>query len=573
MSEYSYTPRAKGTSARQQAEWRERYASTPDLDAAQAHILAVVEAVAAAGEWSNDAYNRLVRRLAREGHPILPKAQIRRGYRALVERGVVEEDPVVLRRLRMKPTRTLSGVAPVTVLTRPFPCPGQCIFCPDDARMPKSYLSNEPGAMRALMLEFDPYVQTRERIEAMRRTGHTVDKIELLILGGTWSAYPRSYQVWFVRRCFDALNGLQTGRADGHAGLHPEAEEWALLAAAQRANEGAAHRNVGLVVETRPDRVTGAEVRRLRRLGVTRVQLGVQSLDDRVLELNRRGHTVEDVRRAVRLLRGAGFKVALHWMPNLLGATVESDRADFARFWSDPALRPDEMKLYPTGLLRDTELYEHYLRGAYRPYTEDELVELLAACKRMVPRTCRLNRVMRDIPAPEIADGVTKSNLRQAVQHKLRREGTPCQCIRCREVRREAVDPAALRFDVEPYETDHSRELFLSAVTPGERLAGFLRLSLPTAPAPIDEIDGQAIIRQVQVYGPAVALEAEGNGRAQHQGIGRALIERACEAARAAGYDRIAVIAAVGTRAYYRRLGFEPGELYMSAPLGGGQEA
>src|SRR5690554_5831448 len=270
MSEYTYTPRAKGTSAQQQAEWRERYGTDPDLDKTQEHILAVVEAIEAADEWNNDVYNKLVRRLARAGHPILPKAQIRRGYRALIERGVVEENPVVLRRLRMKPTRTLSGVAPVTVLTKPFPCPGKCIFCPDDVRMPKSYLSNEPGAMRALMLEFDPYVQVQERLAAMRRVGHTVDKVELLVLGGTWSAYPRSYQVWFVRSCFDAMNphpravGEATCQAETaepflhalipchregeqelhYAGQHSEAEEWALLEAAQRANESAPHRNV-----------------------------------------------------------------------------------------------------------------------------------------------------------------------------------------------------------------------------------------------------------------------------------------------------------------------------------------
>src|SRR5690606_13884780 len=227
------------------------------------------------------------------------------------------------------------------------------------------------------------------------------------------------------------------------------------------------------------------------------------------------------------------------------------------------------MKLYPTGLLRDTELYEYYQRGEYHPYTEAELTGLLAACKRLVPPYCRLNRVMRDIPAPEIADGVTASNLRQTVQARLREAGTPCRCIRCREVRREPVEPGALRFETLAYDTDHSRELFLSAVTPGDRLAGFLRLSLPAAPAPIAEIDGQAVIRQVQVYGPTVGLDAEAEGRAQHRGIGRELVARAREAARAAGFERIAVIAAVGTRGYYRRLGFELGELYMSAPLGG----
>ena len=563
MARYRVTPRAPGTSARQQAEWRVRYAHPPDLAAHAGTLLAYVGAIRAAPSFSAEVYNRLVRDLARAGHPILPKAQVRRGYLALIEAGLAERDERVLRRLRLKPTRTLSGVAPVTVLTKPYPCPGQCVFCPDDVRMPKSYLSNEPGAMRALMLDFDPYAQTCERVEAMHRTGHAVDKVELLILGGTWSAYPRAYQVWFVRRCLDALNGAR----DAPAGTGSADEEMARLMAAQRLNETAPHRNVGLVVETRPDRITPDEVRHLRRLGVTRVQLGVQSLDDRILALNKRGHTVEDVRRAFRLLRGAGFKLAAHIMPNLLGATPESDRADFRRLWDDPALRPDELKIYPTGLLRGTELFEHYLAGAYRPYSEAELTELLIAYKRTVPATCRINRVMRDIPAPDIASGVTTSNLRQIVQRRLEEAGTPCRCIRCREVRREPVDVGRLRLETLSYDTDYSQEVFIAANTSQGRLAGFLRLSLPTAPAPIEEIEGQAVIRQVQVYGPAAALDEHPGGKTQHQGIGRWLVKEAREHARQAGFGGLAVIAAVGTREYYRKLGFELGDLYMSMGL------
>ena len=548
---YRVKPRARGTSPQQQSTWRARQGRPVDLEADREHLLAYIAAIRSQPDWGAGTYDRLARRMARAGHPILSKAYLRQGYLALVEAGVVEASDEVMRRLTMKPTRTLSGVTPVTVLTRPYPCPGECIFCPDDVRMPKSYLSNEPGAMRALMLRFDPCEQTRQRILALRRIGHTTDKIELLVLGGTWSSYPPDYQEWFIRRCFDALNGVEA----------------ATLEEAHRLNERAPHRNVGLVIETRPDHITPQEVRRLRWLGVTRVQLGVQSLDDEILALNRRGHTVEDIRRAVRLLRGAGFKVALHWMPNLLGATPESDLADFRRFWDDPALRPDELKLYPTALLRGTELYDRYLRGEYRPYTEPELIDLLAACKALVPPYCRINRVMRDIPAPDIAAGVTTSNLRQIVQQKLVRAGTPCRCVRCREVRREPVDPARIRITALAYETDHSRELFLSAVTPGDRLAGFLRLSLPSRPAPIEEIDGQAIIRQVQVYGPSLALDDESEGQAQHQGLGRRLIEEALLRAREAGFTQIAVIAAVGTRGYYRRHGFKLGELYMSRPL------
>jgi elongator complex protein 3 len=429
--------------------------------------------------------------------------------------------------------------------------------------MPKSYLANEPGAMRALMLDFDPYQQTLQRIEAMHRLGHSTNKVELLILGGTWSSYPANYQTWFVRRCFDAMNNAPDDPPD----MAPESEEWDRLLHAQQRNEQAAQRNVGLVVETRPDHISETEVIRLRRLGVTRVQLGVQTLNDEISSLNRRGETADDVRHAMRLLRGAGFKIAIHVMPNLLGATVESDLEDFVRFWDDPALRPDEMKLYPTGLLRGTELYEHYERGEYRPYSEAELIDLLMACKRMVPRYCRLNRVMRDIPAPEIADGVTTSNLRQIVQERLKKAGVPCQCIRCREVKRQTVAAEEVAIDLIGYETDHSTELFIQANTPDDRLAGFLRLSLPAETGFIDEIAGAAVIRQVQVYGPAVALDDLANGRAQHQGLGGRLIKRAVAEAQAAGFRRLAVIAAVGTRNYYRRHDFEVGELYMGREI------
>ncbi len=550
-AKHPYIPRAKGTSPQQQAEWKARHLAPLNLDEQLEHFIAYFEAIVDQVEWGQEAYNQIVRRLARQGHPILGKGLLRRAYLALIERGQMPPNEVLLDRLRVKPVRTLSGVAPVTVMTKPHPCPGGCIFCPTDPRMPKSYLGNEPGAMRALMLNFDPFAQTERRVQTMHRLGHAVDKVELLVLGGTWSSYPPDYQEWFIRRCFDALNGRDAATLDE----------------AHRLNEHALHRNVGLVIETRPDHVSPTEVRRLRSLGVTRVQLGVQTLDDDIAALNMRSHTAAVVREAMRLLRGAGLKIALHWMPNLLGATPDSDLADFRRFWDDLALRPDEMKIYPTNLLRGTQLYDHYLQGDYRPYDKAELVGLLVACKRLVPAYCRINRVMRDIPAPEIADGVTQSNLRQTVQRKLAQAGTPCQCIRCREVRRELIEPGQLSFVELSYDTDHSRELFLSALTPQNKLAGFLRLSLPTAPAPIDEIKGQAIIRQVQVYGPALTLADEAQGHAQHQGIGRRLIEQACDRARWAGFAQMAVTAAVGTRPYYRELGFKLGDLYMGKSL------
>jgi elongator complex protein 3 len=531
--------------------WRAAHRAPFDLEQHGDVLVAVLEEVQAAPEWSQKRLTRILRRYPLPDGSMLSKSQLLRGYAQLCAQEGEEPDPTLVQRLRVKPTRTISGVAPVTVLTEPFPCPGECVFCPAVERMPKSYLPDEPGAMRAAAHGFDPYAQTSSRITVMADIGHNVDKVELLILGGTWSCYPEAYQEWFVRRCLDAMN-----EAEAHT-----------LEEAQRLNESAPHRNVGLVVETRPDRITPEEVRRLRWLGATKVQLGVQSLDDRLLALNRRGHTVADTRRAMGLLRLAGFKIVVHWMPNLLGATPQSDLEDFCRLWDDPALRPDELKIYPTALLPDTALYEHWQRGEYQPYDEETLVALLARCKTLIPPYCRVNRLMRDIPAPNIVEGVKKTNLRQIVQHHMAREGLTCRCIRCREVRGQAIDPDELGLERLDYETDVTRECFLSYITPDDQLAGFLRLSLPQAEPPIAELAGCAVVREVHVYGPALELGARRKGRAQHAGLGTRLLDEARRIARQAGFRRLAVIAAVGTRPYYRARGFEQGALYVVAEV------
>jgi elongator complex protein 3 len=490
-------------------------------------------------------------------HPLpeggyLAKHMLVAAYRKLTESGEWEPNPALLARIRMKPVRTLSGVTTVTVLTKPYPCPGKCIFCPTDVRMPKSYLPDEPGAMRALHHDFDPFDQVTARLEALYAVGHPINKIELLILGGTWSAYRRDYQEWFIRRCFDALNGVDSDT----------------LEQAQERNERSAHRNVGLVIETRPDRVNPGELVWLRRLGVTKVQMGAQSLDDHILEINQRGHTVEQTRQAVAMLRAAGFKIVLHWMPNLLGATPQSDREDFLKLWD--GFCPDELKIYPNQLLENAELYNYWLRGEFEPYTTQQLIDLIADIKTSIPRYCRVNRVVRDIPSTNVVEGNKRTSLRQDVHREMRRRGTTCQCVRCREVRGKKIQVRELRFEDLEFQTGEAQEHFLAYNTPDDKLAGFLRLSLPGDTSPrtgLVDLEGAAIIREVHVYGQSLPVGRESSGAAQHLGLGTNLIERAERIARRQGYRRLAVIAAVGTRRYYQGRGFRRGELYMVKDL------
>lgn len=544
-----------------------------DLEAERETVLALLDALSTAPP--GDDLTPLLRRFPRAGGGFYAKSQLVEAYRALVGEGTLTPNPALEQRLLGRPVRTVSGVAPVAVLTEPADCPGECLFCPTQARAPKSYLDGEPGVLRALQYGYDPFAQTAGRIAALAALGHATDKIELLILGGTWSSYPAEYRETFLRRCFDAMNERESATLDE----------------ALRRNETAPHRNVGLVIETRPDWVTPAEVAALRRAGVTKVQLGVQSLDDTILTLNRRGHTVEDTRRAIRLLRLAGFKIVVHWMPNLYGATPASDLADFARLWDDPALRPDELKIYPCALLTETPLYDLWQAGQYAPYDEAVLLDLLARCKALVPPYCRINRLMRDIPAGYIVAGTRRSNLRQDVQRRMAEQGLVCRCIRCREIReasdvkredvkREDVkrETSNVKWEGEEnlqledwvYETTATTEHFLQLVTAAGRLAGFLRLSLPHAPRAelpeLPEIQRAAMIREVHVYGPAQALGRRERG-VQHRGLGTRLLDEAARLARAAGFQELAVIAAVGTREYYRARGFTGGELYPVAIL------
>jgi len=539
--------------------------------------------------------------------------------------------------LQVKPRRSASGVATITVITKPWKCGGACIYCPNDLRMPKSYLSDEPACQRAERNYFDPYLQVTSRLRALNQMGHVTDKIELIVLGGTWSDYPRAYQIWFIAELFRALNdaddelpgrstsfaaanvrerrqfyrdcGLSYERDDlvaftqeeqhlvdkgkltyneAMVSLYESGEPWKAIARHQRAtldqlehehvrNEQAAHRVVGLVVETRPNLITPEHLTFLRTLGATKVQMGIQSLDQCIHDINQRPVNIAQIDRALDLTRLFGFKTHTHFMVNLLGQTPESDRADFRRFVTETPYQPDEIKLYPCALIRGTELCERYERGEWQPYDEETLVDVLVADVLATPPFTRISRMIRDFSAHDIEAGNKKVNLRQLVEERAKDDelagrSTPIQEIRYREISTQDVELGELMLEVVPYETTSTHERFLQWVTPENKIAGFLRLSLPkpgafeTYPDALSVSPDEAMIREVHVYGRASGLHKSGTS-AQHRGLGKKLIERASELAREAGYTKLNVISAIGTRPYYRNLGFIDNGLYQQKPL------
>lgn len=536
-----------------------------DPRAHEAGLVSVLRELAELPGFDERALEALLRRHPRSGSGLFSRSQLLAGlaeFGAKLTLGGREAE--LAERLRRRRIRTLSGVAPVTVFTKPHPCPGRCIFCPTDARMPKSYLSAEPGCQRAAQYGFDPFEQTAGRLRDYRAIGHEVDKVELIVLGGTWSAYPLPYRIWFVKRCFEALNRF------GDASPEPDRSErasWIELEAEHGANERAALRCVGLSLETRPDLVSEREVIDLRRLGATKIQLGLQSLSDDVLARNERGHGVPEAREAMRRLRSAGFKLHAHWMPNLLGSSPSEDRLDFARLFEDPELRPDELKIYPCVLVDGADLGASWRRGEWRPYTDEELVSLLADCIERTPRWTRLSRIVRDISAKDIVAGSTTANLRELAEARLRETGRASSDIRAREVRAESSEEGDARLRETAYAAAGGREHFIELETPSERLLGFARLWLPDEPAWLEELLGAALLRELHVYGALAPLGRHAAGHAQHRGLGQRLLARAADLARAAGFPRLAVISAVGTRPYYERHGFKSTGLYQSLDL------
>ncbi len=502
------------------------------------------------------ALRRLKTAVASQTHaPFIRNDALLERYREEVAGGRRRADRQVERILTLNGIRSQSGLATVTVITEPYPCPGRCVYCPTEARAPKSYLTNEPAVMRALRNDYDPARQVRARLEALDETGHPTDKIELIVKGGTWSFYPETYQQWFVQRCFDAANAFASP---------DDASASRTLEEAQRTNETAHSRLIGLTIETRPDYVNDAEVRRLRELGVTRVELGVQTLEEPVLALIVRDHGTAEVRAATRLLKDAGFKVAYHLMPNLPGATPESDLASLRQLFEDAGYQPDAMKLYPCVVIETAELFQWWRQGRYQPYDDETLVELLIRMKTLVPPHVRIERVIRDIPSTSIRAGCGITNLREEAARRMQARGLRCRCIRCRQVRDRADGPFTLVR--RSYEASEGLEIFLSFEDPRtDQLASLLRLRIPSpAPGRLPALQGAALIRELHTYGQHLPLQERREDAAQHRGFGGQLMREAERIAREEfGLTRMAVIAGVGARGYYRPLGYELQDTYM----------
>ena len=527
----------------------------------------IFQKIKSSRNWRTDSLTQILKKYPKDGNKLFRHDELVKGYDYLNI-----NDEQVKERIRLKPTRTNSGVATVTVLTKPFPCPGGCIFCPNDPSMPKSYISSEPGAQRALQNMFDPYAQVYNRLIALKNIGHNIEKVELLVLGGSWSAYDNQYQISFVTGCFKAMNDISK-ETKGYIEPKDTIPEYTAqdLVEAQHTNETAYCRNVGLVFETRPDLITEEEVLNLRKLGATKIQIGIQTLDDKVLKANNIGRTTEDVKKAIKLLRLAGFKIHIHWMPNLYTSTVRKDILDYKKLWGKDFC-PDEVKIYPTSVIANTYLYFLYTQGKYKPYTEEELLDVLTNTMPLTPRYCRLSRIIRDIPSEEIMGGNKKTNLRQIAEDAIKEKGKKLNDIRSREIKNERVSWENLALEVVKYKTSTGVEYFLSYKTKdADKICGFLRLSIPDTRNRKDnyitELRDTAIIREVHVYGKVMSLNVNSNGESQHLGLGKRLIEQAEDISKRESFKSISVISAIGTREYYRKRGFELGKLYMMKPI------
>jgi elongator complex protein 3 len=488
--------------------------------------------------------------------------ELLKAYHELLKNKRIKRKEAIENLLISRPVRSLSGIVNISLLTKPYPCPGKCIYCPSQKGAPKSYLKNEPAVMRAILNKYSPLKQVRMRLKALKEEGHPTDKIEMRIIGGTWSYYPEKYQSWFIKKCFQACNG-----SSGEKSFEKTLKE----------NETAKHRIVGLSVETRPDFITQKEIKRMRELGITAVELGVQSLFDDVLETNKRGHGVEKTVLATRLLKDAGFKVCYQMMPNLPGSTLKKDKEMFQLLFSDQRFRPDWLKIYPTAVLKGSALHKLWKEKKYKPYSDRQMINLVKEIKKIVPYYLRIQRIVRDIPSNSIEEGPARlSNLRQIVEKEALKEGWKCKCIRCREIRNDYDPKEKLFLFRQNYKASEGKEIFLSYESKNRRrLYSLLRMRIPRKKNfpknffPV--LENSALVREIHTYGRLHPLNYTGCTRVispQHRGMGKKLLKEAEKIAKKEfGFSKIAVISGIGVRPYYRKLRYRLKNTYMVKTL------
>ncbi|MEM5790646.1 MAG: tRNA uridine(34) 5-carboxymethylaminomethyl modification radical SAM/GNAT enzyme Elp3 [Candidatus Aenigmatarchaeota archaeon] len=462
-----------------------------------------------------------------------------------------------------RPIRSISGVLIITIAVKPKECVwGKCIYCPTFENASKSYIGTEPVIKRALLNKYDPFLQTRNRIEHYKAMGHLSEngnKFEIIAVGGTFTGFEEEYQEWFIKRVFDALNE----------------EESKSLEEAKKLNEKAKHRCVGLSVETRPDFCKEKHIDKLLEMGVTRVEIGAQSIFDDILKIANRGHKVKDIEDAIRMAKDSGFKVVLHLMPGLPGSSFERDLEMFENIFNNPSFIPDELKIYPTMVLKGTRLYKMWKSGKYKPMSKEETIKLLVEAKRRIPPFMRIRRILRDYSLNEVDAGPKIGNLREILLEELRKIGERCKCTRCREVghmKRFGMEPREenIKLVRRDYEASEGREIFISFEDiKQDILISFLRLRIPSDKAHRKEINEKpsAIVREMHTYGKALAVGEKGEGW-QHKGYGKSLLREA-ERIAMEEFDKkkIVVIAGVGVKQYFLKQGYFYDGPYVSKIL------
>ena len=499
--------------------------------------------------------------------PLFSNPELLKAYQKLTSSGRLKKSKEIEEILKKRPIRSLSGIVNISVLTKPYFCPGKCIFCPIEENFPKSYLSGEPAADRARALNFDPFLQVKSRIQTLQEMGHSTDKIELRIIGGTWSVYPINYRYWFLKECFLAANDkIQKREREIKKDLLELKKE---LFKEQRKNEKAKNRIVGISIETRPDFISENEVKILRELGITMVEMGVQNVFDEVLEKNQCGFNSEKIAQATRILKDAGFKILYHLMPNLPGSNLEKDEKMFEIVFNNEKFKPDWIKIYPTVVVKGSKLYQIWKEGKYKPYSDEELIEFLIKIKTNLPKWVRVARIMRDIPAEKIEAGCKISNLRQKLQEIMQERELKCQCIRCREVRENYNPKEKIYLFRQDYVASAGKEIFLSFENKDRsKLFSFLRLRIPSQVFLFKKhflpvLENSAIIREIKTFGELVPIGTK-KIAPQHRGLGKKLIKEAEKIVKEEfKLKKIAVIAGVGARDYFRRLNYRLNESYM----------